>query len=170
MNAIKYLFWTLCGLAAAAAFVWLAGVLLPAKHEASASIRIKATPEAVWAVLSAVENYPRWRSDVAVSERTNRGPDQVWTETDARGRLTSHVQGAGRPAEKWIDRIVGGKPERRVERVFFIVPNAQGGSQVVIKETIEINDPLGRFRARFIAGYAKDLRILLGELKSRLAG
>jgi hypothetical protein len=167
---MKYLVWTLCGLAAAAAFVWLAGTLLPVKHEASASIRVQASPEAVYAVLTAVENYPRWRSDVGFSEMTVHHPERVWTETDARGRLTLHVEGAGRPAEKWIDRIVGGKPQRRGERVFLIVADAQGGAQVALKETVIITDALGRFRARFISGYAKDSRILLEELKKRLGG
>lgn len=54
--------------------------------------------------------------------------------------------------------------------ILLPAPDAQGGAQVALKETVVITDPLGRFRARFIAGYAKESRTLLEDLKMRLGG
>jgi hypothetical protein len=99
----------------AIAFVWLCGLMIPSRHEASASLRVEAAPEAVLAVLAAVEGYPRWRSDVAEVEAPVRGPTadggegvrsgpdmglpaeygaaRRWRETDGAGRVTEHEAG-----------------------------------------------------------------------------
>ena len=166
---MKYLFWALGALLAAAGLVWLAGVLLPPEHEASASLRLKASPEAVWAVLAAVENYPRWRSDVATSEMMAGASGFSWRESDARGLATEHAQGPGKTAEKWVDRLVKGDFAMRGERVFLIVADEGGGTRVALTEKVLIPNPLARFRARFLAGYAENLNQLLADLRKRLA-
>ena len=83
MNVIVRLAVVLALLAGA---VFLAGTLLPAKHEATAHISVEAAPEGVWAVLAAVENYPTWRSDVATSEILRPRPSLVWRQSDPKGR------------------------------------------------------------------------------------
>jgi hypothetical protein len=55
------------------------------------------------------------------------------------------------------------------ERVFLIVPDAEGASRVAVTETVELTDPLARFRARFVTGYAAPLKKLLEDLRKRLA-
>lgn len=165
---MKHVIRTVAALLGAAAFVWLTGLLLPLKHEASASIRLKATPEAVWAVLSAVENYPGWRSDVATSELIGGKPGISWRETDARGLMMVHAAGHCRPVTKWIDCLVKGDSPRTGERIFLIVPEEEGGSRVALSESVDIPDPLARFRARFFTGYAQDLKTLLEDLRKRL--
>ncbi len=155
-------------LALLAGLAGLSGFLLPARHEAGMSIHVQATPEAVWAVLTAVGDYPRWRSDVAASEVLGSGPALSWRQSDPKGRASLHAEGPGRPAEKWVDRLTGGDTGMKGTRTFLIVADAVGGSTIGLTEVVEIPDPLARFRARFITGYAKDLKTLLDELKRRL--
>lgn len=148
----------------------LSGFLLPARYEAGMSIHVLAAPEAVWSVLTAVEAYPRWRSDVAVSHILESNPVLAWRQSDSKGRKSLHAEGPGREAEKWVDRLTGGDAGMKGTRTFLIVADAGGGSTIGLTEVVEIPDPLARFRRRFMAGYAKDLKILLDELKRRLGG
>jgi hypothetical protein len=165
MNLVLRLAAALIG---AAGLVWLAGFLLPLKHEAAAELHVRATPEAVWAVLSAVENYHDWRRDVAGSDVMRPRPDLTWRQTDPKGRVMMHSEGIGRPAEKWVDRLSGGDFDVAGERVFLIVADTEGGSTVALKETLEIRSPIARFKARFVSGYARDLHALLEDLRKRL--
>jgi hypothetical protein len=165
---MRYLVRLVAALAALAGLVWLAGLLLPEKHEASAHVQVRAAPDAVWAVLAAVDNYPGWRSDVATSEVVRSKPDLVWRQTDPRGRVMVHTQGIGRPGEKWVDQLSGGDFQIGGERVFLMVVDSSGGCTIALTETVKIKEPLARFKARFVAGYAKELKQLLEELRKRL--
>ena len=165
---MRYLMRLAVALAALSGLIVLAGILLPARHEASAHVHVRAAPDAVWALLTAVENYPSWRSDVAASEILGAKPVLVWRETDPRGRAMTHAEGPGRPGEKWVDLLSGGDLKVSGERVFLMVEDSSGGCTIALTETLEIKDPLARFKARFVAGYAKDLKRLLAELAGRL--
>lgn len=151
-----------------AVVIGLSGFLLPARHEAGMSIHVQATPEAVWAVINAVEKYPRWRSDVAVSEIMDRKPVLTWRQSDSKGRTSRHCEGPGRQAEKWVEKITGGKPGMKGTRTFLIVADAMGGSTIALTEVVEISNPLARFRLRFMTGYARNVKSLLEDLRRRL--
>jgi hypothetical protein len=165
---MQYLMRVCAFLAVLAGLVGLSGFLLPARHEAGMSIHVQATPEAVWAVLAAVEDYPRWRSDVSVSEIIRSKPTLAWRQSDSKGRASLHTEGPGRLAEKWVDRLSGGKKEANGSRTFLIVADAVGGSTIGLTEVVEIPEPLARFRARFMTGYSSELNSLLNDLKRRL--
>ncbi len=177
---MKILIWCFVAAAGLAAFVGLSGWLIPPRYETSAPLRVEATPEAVWQVLSTVDEYPGWRSDVAIVERLGNPVDPVWRETDARGGVMRHDAGEGRVAEKFIDRfesegpagnrgVPGGVAAGKGERIFLIIPDPQGKTRISITERGEITGPLARFRARFITGYDKGVRKLAEDLRHRLA-
>lgn len=168
-DAKKYLIWAVAGALALAGFVWLSGFLLPLKHEAGASLKLKAAPEAVWAVLTAVENYPEWRSDVAGCQVISGAPELSWKESDARGMVMVHSAGPGRNAEKWVDKVVRGDLRQNGERVYLIIAESDGGSRIAVTERMELRDPLARFQARFVIGYAEHPKRMLEDLRKRLA-
>jgi Polyketide cyclase / dehydrase and lipid transport len=157
-------------LAALSGLILLVGILLPSRHTASAHVHVRADPDAVWAVLAAVEDYPSWRSDVSAAEILSAKSGLIWHQTDARGKVMMHTEGANRPGEKWTDRLTGGDPGIKGERVFLLVGDSSGGCTIALTETLELKDPLARFKARFVTGYAKDLKKLLSELAKRLGG
>ncbi|MDB5103272.1 MAG: Polyketide cyclase/dehydrase [Fibrobacteres bacterium] len=164
---MKYLVRLAAGLIGLAGLILLSGYLLPARHEAAAVVSVQATPEAIWAVLTSVENYPRWRSDIAITEVIRSKPVQQWRQSDARGREAMHCEGAGRPVEKWVDSLIG---DGRLggKRIWLLVPEPTGGTRIALTEIADIRDPLARFQARFVNGYAKDLRQVLQDLRKRL--
>ena len=177
---MKYLLWVLATAAVLAALVGLSGFLVPARYEASASLRVEAPPEAIWNVLAASEDYPAWRSDVGVVERIGTAADMIWRETDGHGGVMRHDASAGRHPDKFIDRfetlgapgnrgVPAGVAAARGQRVLLLVSDAQGKTRVAITETGEIPGVLARFRARFMTGYDKGVRRLAEDLQGRLA-
>ena len=75
-------FWIAVGVIAALVVAALViGWLLPEKHTASRHGSFQASPEAVWALMTDVEKFPSWRSDVKAVERLpNRDGRPVWVE------------------------------------------------------------------------------------------
>jgi hypothetical protein len=189
LKALRYSGWGIGCALAVTAFVWVCGLMIPSRHEAAASLRVEAAPEAVLAVLSSVEGYPRWRKDVAEVETLDGGASATrrWRETGPDGRVTDHEAGtpsgssggplpAGRVSalprlggsEKWVERSVTDDGRVRVERTFLIVAEGETGTRVALTGKTDLEDPLARFRARFVSGYAEDLNALLEDLRKRL--
>ena len=52
--------------------VLLVGWLLPEKHRAERQATLNAPPQAVWDLMTNVEAFPSWRSDVKTVKRLNR--------------------------------------------------------------------------------------------------
>jgi hypothetical protein len=176
---MKYLIGSIVVLGGLAAFVLMAGWLVPAQYETGAIITVDAPPEAVWQVLSAVDGYPQWRSEVAMVERIGAAADLAWREMDAQGGATRHRAEEGRAPGKFVDRFVaagaagnrgvaGGVAATNGERVILIVADEKGKTRVAITEKGEIRGPLARFRARFATGYDAGVRKLAQDLRKRL--
>ena len=73
------------------------GWLLPEKHTASRHASFQASPETVWALITDVEKFPSWRSDVKTVERLpNRDGRPVWVEEGSNGRITFAVERSDR--------------------------------------------------------------------------
>src|SRR6185503_11273300 len=79
--------------------VFIAGSLMPQNHTASRSTRLSVPPDSVWAVITDVVAFPRWRQDVAVVEKLpSRDGKVVWKETSAsRNSLTFEAETAEQP-------------------------------------------------------------------------
>lgn len=153
---------------AAVAFVWLGGILLGPHYTVSASRKVEATPEAICAVLEAVENYPGWRSDIANVEVAQRKPYLKWMEYDNRGRVSTYTDEGSVTPGKWISRIMAGTLPMRASRTFLIVATEDGGTEIAVKEEGDIKNPLERFQYRFQTGYSVALERYLEDLRKRL--
>ena len=76
------------------------GWLLPEKHTASQQASFQTSPETVWALITDVEKFPSWRSDVkTVERRPNRDGQPVWVEQGTNGRITFAVERSDRPRQ-----------------------------------------------------------------------
>jgi hypothetical protein len=137
-------------LVAAAALVALVaamaaiGYVLPVAHEASRSAEFARPPEAVFALVSDLTNYPAW-----------------WPENDVRVKV---VEAA--PPSKLVTRIVdetafGGTWTWHIEKT-------PGGSRATITERGEIYNPIFRTLARFVLGYTSTMESCLIAARKRL--
>jgi uncharacterized protein YndB with AHSA1/START domain len=141
--------------------------LLPQHHTASRTAQLSQPPERVWATITDVIDFPKWRKDVAKVELIASSDSQhVWRETSA------HESGITYSAEIWDP------PKHLVTRIadkdlpfggswdYSIIPSGSG-STITITENGEVYNPIFRLMSR-IMGNAATIDSYLSALKTRL--
>ena len=162
-------FWIAVGVIAAMVVAALViGWLLPEKHTASRRGSFQASPEAVWALMTDVEKFPSWRSDVKAVERLpNRDGRPVWVEEGSNGRITFAVERSDAP-RLLVVRIAD--PDLPFGGTWtYAVSAASSGSTLTITEDGAIYNPLFRVLSRFVFGYESTLATYLKDAGARLA-
>jgi len=145
------------------------GWLLPETHRASRQATFKAAPEAVWSLITGVEAFPSWRSDVRTVERLpDREGRPVWIEAGGNGRLTLAVERSD-PPRLLVTRIADPDLPFGGTWTYEIAP-APGGATLTITEDGVIYNPLFRVMARFVFGYESTIAAYLTAAEARLAG
>ena len=137
---------------------------------ASQTTTIAATPERVWAIVTAFEQYPEWAKDVkdvVVRSRDDQGrPTEVEFRASALGRSTHYTLGydyTEAPAVlSW--RMLRGDIMRTIDGAYHFAAASDAGTDVQYDLAIELVVPLPGFVKR-----RAEVRILntLRELKSR---
>jgi uncharacterized protein YndB with AHSA1/START domain len=70
------------------AIIAIGGAMLPEEHSVTRSITLAAPPDRVWAVISDVQNQPRWRSDLkSVTILPDLDGRQHWEEHSSSGSI-----------------------------------------------------------------------------------
>jgi uncharacterized protein YndB with AHSA1/START domain len=163
------MFWI--GIAAVVLVLLVAGVvavgwMLPQEHTASRSLVLQQPPEAVWAVITGVEQAPEWRRDLTRAEMLEpTGTERRWRETGKSGALT-FTEEAAEPPRRWVTRIddpslpFGG-------RWVFELGAESGGTRLRITENGEVYNPVFRFMSRFVFGHHATLEAYLRDLAAR---
>ncbi len=126
----------------------------------------------MWAAITAVDDFPHWRSGVAaVTPVEAEGGGRRWREHES-----------ARPGDRGITyEVVEATPPRRlVTRIadaglpfggrweYEITPEA-GGSRLTITEHGEVYNPLFRFMSRFVFGHTATIDKYLAALERKLA-
>jgi uncharacterized protein YndB with AHSA1/START domain len=147
--------------------VCVVGWSLPKGHVATAEVRLRQTPEAVWAVVADQEAWPAWNPAIrSVSRLADRDGRPGFVMDTRQGKLPS--------------RVAESVPPRRLKTVIepglpfggswtWEITPAAGGCAVRITEDGEIYNPVFRVVSRFtgmtgtMAGYLKALGRRFGE-------
>src|SRR5512135_2434761 len=81
------------------------GVVLPREHRARRSLRLRRPPRAVWEVISDVDGFSGWRTDLERVERlADVGGHKRWREHSRAGAVTFEMVQA-KPTNKMVTRI-----------------------------------------------------------------
>lgn len=146
-----------------AAFVVVTGYLLPVGHTASRETTLEPGPERVFDLLTDVEAYPRWRSDVRTVDVLSRDSPRRWIEHGSNGDITFEVA-ESHPPRRLISRIAdrslpfGGTWTYELER--------EGtGTRLIVTERGEVFNPVFRFMSRFIFGHTATIDRFLRDLR-----
>lgn len=142
---MKWILWIVVSLVAAVGVIAVVGYLLPVGHEASRSAEFNKPPEAVYALISDLQNYRAW-----------------WPENETEVEV---VEAA--PPAKFVTRIVG-ETDFGGTWTMEIVPTS-GGSRLTITERGEVYNPIFRTLAKFVFGHASTMESCLAAAKKRLA-
>lgn len=165
---MKWALWAIGLIAAIIVIVVLIGMALPRDHVATKSARINASPDSVWAALTNVKDYPRWRTDVvSVSELPPVNGKRSWTESDKHNSIT-YVADEERPREKLVTQIAnedlpfGGKWE------YDLTPEGPA-TRLTITERGWVSNPIFRFVSHFVLGETATMDTYLEELGKRFS-
>jgi Polyketide cyclase / dehydrase and lipid transport len=151
--------------AAAALIVIVIGALLPKAHTASRTTQVAMPPEALYALLADVSQYPAWRPDV---KRLERRPDRdgkpAWIEETGGMKIPMRFERM-EPPSLLVGRIDGKLPFGGTW-TYRIAP-APGGSTLTITEDGEVYNVVFRFLSRFVFGYYGTMDGFIKNLKAR---
>jgi uncharacterized protein YndB with AHSA1/START domain len=162
----KWILIVVAVIALAAVLVQIAGSLVPRQHVASCRASFAQPPEAIWAAIAAVEEYPQWRSDVrSVEPLAAIDGKRVYREVTSFGPITFVVDNEERP-RRMVLRIADDDLPFGGTWTFELEPEA-AGSRLTITERGEIRPAYFRFMARFVFGYHATLREYLRSLGSK---
>jgi hypothetical protein len=146
--------------------VLIIGLLTPADHQASRTLRVKQAPEAVWAAINDHANEPSWRDDVAsVTSAGERNGKQVWQENYKDGNTLQLMTTESRQPNRMVREIAEEGPfSGRWE--IDIQPIA-GGSSVKITEIGKVSNPFFRFVSKYILGHTHQMEKYLTSLAKK---
>jgi uncharacterized protein YndB with AHSA1/START domain len=150
------------------ALVFGVGALLPVAHTAQVSGEVRGTPEEVWAVVTGVDAFPTWRTDLTSVQRVQRPGLPAWREEGSSGAMTIEVT-ESEPSRHLVTRIADEGLPFGGSWTYELTPTG-AGTRVVITENGEIYNPAFRFMARFVFGYSSTLETYLEQLQARMSG
>ena len=142
---MRWVIWTIVILVGLVGVMALAGYLLPVGHEASRSAEFNKPPEAVFALVSDLNNYRSWWDGAEVKSEV--------VESVAPKRLVTKVVGETQFGGTWT---------------FEITPTPDG-SRLTITERGEIYNPVFRTLAKLVFGYTSTMESYLVAAQKRLA-
>ena len=153
-------------LAALLGVVVLCGYALPVAHVASRTATLPHGADRVYAALTDIENYPRWRSDVKSVERlANTGPVR-WREHGANGDITFELVEVQPPA-RLVSRIADPDLPFGGTWTYELTPEAMS-TRLAITEHGKVYNPIFRFMSRFVFGHTATIDQFLADLKKYL--
>ena len=166
---MKWVLLTLAVVGLIIVVVFAVGALLPRDHVASSAATITAPPQAVFAAITDVQGFPKWRGDVTSVEVLEPGtPPGRWRETGKFGPMT-------------YERVAVDAPRRFETRIAdtgiafgggwtFVVEPDGDASRVTITERGTIYNPAFRFMSKFIFGYYGSQEAYLRALGRHFGG
>jgi hypothetical protein len=164
---VKWVFRGLAALVALVLVVVLVGYLMPRDHVATVDARLSAAPEAVWAAMTDVEAYPRWRRGV---ERVELLPDRdgrpAWREGAPTGTMTLGGEESD-PGRRWVVRILDEDLPFGGTWTYDLAGEG-AGTRLTLTEDGSVYNPVFRFASRFIMGHDATMNAWLEDLRGHL--
>ena len=142
------------------------GYALPVAHVATRDAVLPVPPERVFAVLTEVEAFPKWRSDVQAVEVIARAPKLQWRERGNNDTIAFEIQESD-PPRRLVTRIADPKLPFGGAWTFYVEP-VDGGTKLTITENGEVYNPLFRFMSRFVFGHTATLDTFLRDLEQHM--
>ena len=146
------------------------GWSLPVGHRTSVARTFRATPTALFGLLTDVSSFPNWRSDVT---RVERLPDENghkrWVETTKNGPPITYVAERMEPDRVLVSRISNTDLPFGGSWTYDLAPAGDGLTTLRITEDGEVYNPIFRFVSRFVMGHDATMKQYLSAVGTRFA-
>jgi hypothetical protein len=137
----------------------LIGRMLPEGHIAVQSKSFSSSPSEVWEVISGVEDWKSWRSDLKDITITN---DSTFKADDVEYLMSIVV-----PGESFTTTIVT-KDLPYGGMWHYIIEKEGDGCKLTVTEIGDVYNPMFRFMSRFIFGHDGSLKDYMEVLSKRI--
>ena len=143
--------------------VALVGLSLPVEHRAARQATLKASPDAVYAVISSPRDFPRWRSKVkSVEMLPDSGQHMSYRETGDDGTIPYVVEEAV-PPRRLVTRIADRSLPFGGTWTYELMP-AGSGTTLRITENGAVYNVIFRVMSRYVFGHEATIDAYLRDL------
>jgi uncharacterized protein YndB with AHSA1/START domain len=152
------------------AVVALIGMTLPQDHVAARTVRVRQTPEQVFAIISDVENVPTWRADIRRVEILPFDNGRMMFREHGSDAVTYRVE-ASEPPRRRVVRIADTNLPYGGTWTYDVTPSAGEAAtltQITITERGEVYNPIFRFMSRFVFSHHATIDAYLTALGKKL--
>ena len=159
---MRFVIWTVVALVVIVLIVVAVGAALPQNHTATRERSFQVPPTRLYAAISSVADYPKWKTGVRAVEQLP--PEQGKTRFREVGddTITYEVVEANAPS-KFVTRIAD-KSLPYGGSWTYDVAAAPNGSTLRLTENGEVYNPIFRFVSRFIIGHYRTMDQFLDDL------
>lgn len=161
--------WTVVGILTALVIVGvglvvLVGRSLPVDHEVTCTVRLNQPAQAVWDVITGIDELPTWRPGLKKVERLPNDDGAVrWREFDRQGNVAYEITAAD-PPKRLVTRITDTGLPYGGTWTWTLEPQADGRTLLRVTENGQIYNLLFRVISRFVVGHATTMRKILAAL------
>ena len=148
------------------AVVALIGMMLPQNHVAARMVRVRQTPDQVFAIISDVEKVPTWRTDVTRVEILPADNGHMMFREHGSDAVTYRVE-ASEPPRRRVVRIADANLPYGGTWTYEVTPLAPL-TQITITERGEVYNPIFRFMSRFVFSHHATIDAYLIALGKKL--
>jgi hypothetical protein len=163
---IRYVMIVVGVLVVAVLIIVVIGWRLPVAHVATSAVKLNASPESVFALISTPESYASWRSDVKKVDVTSENGVTRFREEGGNGPILFEVT-ERTPPRKFVTKIVDKSLPFGGRWIYEVTP-APNGSELRITEEGEVYNPVFRFVSRYVMGHTATIDSYLGAVEKRL--
>jgi len=147
--------------------VVLIGWSLPKHHRVTVMRGYVATPEAMFALISDVQSYSSWRTDLTKVEVLTDDRGRLrWRETTKGNGPITYVMEEAVPNHKLVARIADTNLPFGGAWTYELTPGANGVG-LSITEDGDVYNPIFRFVSRFVMGHTATIERYLDDVEKR---
>ena len=150
------------------ALVAVIGWTLPQHHRASVSRSYRATPSALFTLITDVKSFPTWRSDVrSVEQLPDEGGHRRWRESTGSGSPITYEVERMVPDQLLVGRIADRNLPFGGSWTYELAPGGADETTLTITEDGDVYNPVFRFVSRFVMGHSATITRYLDDVQKR---
>jgi uncharacterized protein YndB with AHSA1/START domain len=146
----------------------IVGWSLPVRHQASAERTYRASPTALFALITDVSAFPSWRSEVTrVEQIPDENGHRRWIETTRNGPPITYSVEQMVPDRLLVGRIADTGLPFGGSWTYELEPRGSGTTSLRITENGEVYNPIFRFVSRYVMGHDATIKQYLAAVEKR---